>query len=687
MRISILGIVFTLVASIMTVWFEAELIHGLVIDGAWSGVIEHGVFLAVVSGLIYGNLVFQACRYVHYRRHLRFRPASSTELESLYDGDQTPSLTVLIPCYKEEPQVVYQTLMSAAMMEFPAKRIALLVDDPPEPKSIADLAALTEMRSLPDRIRDELLPMRNLMREANLAFARRSATKTIDLQAELQTVAALYEQAYRWYRERIDATSASDHVDRLFVQETYAGGYSRLVQTADFIYAALDRGTSVDLGFLRRHYRRLGGLFDAELTVFERKEYVNLSHVPNKAMNLNSYIALMGSAHRVFEADGERRLATCSEAEADFVIPNPDYIITLDADSILSNDYAIRLVHLMEKSENRDVAIAQTPYSAFPGSHKVLERVAGATTDIQHLVHQGFTGFNGTYWVGANALIRRRALDDIVETDHERGYEIRRYIQDRTVIEDTESSVDLGLHGWRLFNYPARLAYSATPPDPGSLLIQRRRWSNGGLIILPKLLRYLFREGPRRGILGEAAVRIHYLVSPTLVNAGVLILLLYPFELSLRNYWLPLTALPYFVLYGRDMVLISYRWLDLLRVYALNLLLIPVNLGGILKSLQQVVTGRHSLFGRTPKVNHRMVVPAIYVLVWWGITFYCIGNSVADFIMGRWAHGIFAAANSTFLVYALVHYVGLRNSLADVNAGLRTWLERVSVPMLKKQKA
>ena len=156
---------------------------------------------------------------------------------------------------------------------------------------------------------------------------------------------------------------------------------------------------------------------------------------------------------------------------------------------------------------------------------------------------------------------------------------------------------------------------------------------------------------------------------------------------SLRNYWLPLTALPYFVLYGRDMVLISYRWLDLLRVYALNLLLIPVNLSGILQSLQQVVTGRHSLFSRTPKVNHRMVVPAIYILLWWGITFYCIGNSVADFIMGRWAHGLFAAANSTFLVYALVHYVGVRNSLADVNAGLRTWLERVSVPMLKKQKA
>lgn len=72
-----------------------------------------------------------------------------------------------------------------------------------------------------------------------------------------------------------------------------------------------------------------------------------------------------------------------------------------------------------------------------------------------------------------------------------------RYIQDRTVIEDTESSIDLIAAGWRLHNYPDRLAVSATPADLGVLVIQRRRWANGGLIILPKLLRYLVSR-PRR---------------------------------------------------------------------------------------------------------------------------------------------------------------------------------------------
>ncbi|MCP5370574.1 MAG: glycosyltransferase [Hyphomicrobiales bacterium] len=681
-RISKAGIAFTLAMSVMTVWVEGGLISDLARRGVWSGVIEQGVFLAVVLGLIYGNLVFQACRLVHYRRHAHHVPATREALGDLYARQSIPSLTVLVPCYKEETGVVFQTLMSAALMEFPGKRIALLVDDPPNPDSIADLAALTEMRALPNRVSDLLRPMRNLTQEARQAFARRTAAGPVDPQPELQNLLALHDHACQWLRAQVDATPTEVHADRTFVRETYAAAYDSLCGTADTLRARQAEGSAADTAALRRHYDRLVGLFDAQLTTFERKGFVNLSHLPNKAMNLNSYIGLMGGSFRREQRGGEQHLVRCPPGDADLVVPDSDYIITLDADSLLSHDYAMRLIRVLEQAENRDVAIAQTPYSAFPGSGNLLERMAGATTDVQHIVHQGFTGYNGTYWVGANALIRRRALDDIVETQEERGHPVYRYIQDRTVIEDTESSVDLALRGWRLLNYPDRLAYSATPPDFGSLLIQRRRWSNGGLIILPKLLRYLWREVPRKGLLAEAAVRIHYLLSPTLANAGVLILLLYSFELSLRNYWLPLTALPYFALYGRDMVLLGYKWWDLLRVYALNLLLIPVNLGGVVKSLQQAVTGRQTPFGRTPKVVHRTATPALYILAVWGIAAYCIANAGIDFMDGHWAHGSFAAVNASFMVYALARYVGVANSLEDVRASLprRPWRRRSAAP-------
>src|SRR5207247_4128080 len=169
------------------------------------------------------------------------------------------------------------------------------------------------------------------------------------------------------------------------------------------------------------------------------------------------------------------------------------------ADSILPPEYTIRLVYLMEQPGHQRIAVAQTPYNAFPNPPGVLERIAGATTDIQYLIHQGFTRYGATYWVGANALLRKAALEDIVVTQMEHGFPVKVYIQDRTVIEDTESSIDLINRGWQLYNYPERLAFSATTADFGALLIQRRRWANGGLIILPKLLRYLVR-GPGRAL-------------------------------------------------------------------------------------------------------------------------------------------------------------------------------------------
>ena len=125
----------------------------------------------------------------------------------------------------------------------------------------------------------------------------------------------------------------------------------------------------------------------------------------------------------------------------------------------------------------------QTPYSAVRSAPGTLERIAGATTDIHrssglHAARCHLLG--GGQCPPAQGCARRHRGHH----DRERASG-KRYIQDRTVIEDTESSVDLIARGWRLVNYPERLSYSATPPDFGALVIQRRRWANGGLIILP----------------------------------------------------------------------------------------------------------------------------------------------------------------------------------------------------------
>src|SRR5205814_4247790 len=122
----------------------------------------------------------------------------------------------------------------------------------------------------------------------------------------------------------------------------------------------------------------------------------------NKAMNLNTYLALMGKSYQEMRDPKGHGLVLhevpCARGTID--VPDAELVLTLDADSVLVPDYALRLEHVMRLPGNERVAVVQTPYSAFPGAPGVVERIAGATTDIQYLIHQGFTRYNATFWVG-----------------------------------------------------------------------------------------------------------------------------------------------------------------------------------------------------------------------------------------------------------------------------------------------
>jgi hypothetical protein len=252
-------------------------------------------------------------------------------------------------------------------------------------------------------------------------------------------------------------------------------------------------------------------------------------------------------------------------------------------------------------------------------------------------------------------------------------------VQDRTVIEDTESTLDLVRRGWRLHNHPERLAYSATPPDFGALVIQRRRWACGGLLILPKLFRQVLSGRGCGGGPAAFAIRFHYLASLAYGPVAVLLMLLYPFDDALGGIWLPLTALPYFLAYGRDLAAIGYRWRDLGEVYALNLLLVPIHLAGAMASLRQALTGRKTPFRRTPKVDGRTGAPKPFVLVAWGLPVWCGMGAVFDLWLGNALHAAFAGLNGALFGYAATVFVEPRNSLEDLLGAshrLVRWLGR-----------
>ena len=81
---------------------------------------------------------------------------------------------------------------------------------------------------------------------------------------------------------------------------------------------------------------------------------------------------------------------------------------------------------------------------------------------------------------------------------------------------------------------------------------------------------------------------------------GSLLIVAWPYTTQVNTWWLLATAFPYYLMYMRDLRWAGYqRKAEFLRVYSLNLLLVPMHLLGSLKSLYHACTGKKSVFKET----------------------------------------------------------------------------------------
>ncbi|WP_150306596.1 glycosyltransferase family 2 protein [Planctomonas psychrotolerans] len=633
-------------------------------------------YVVVVTFLTFSALMYLVARQgalQRFRDHVRVPRA---ELDSHFSTHQG-TMTVLVPSYAEEAAVVRATLWSAALQEYPAIRVVLLLDDPPYPTDPAVAERLEGSRRIAEEISDALsVPRTRFADELRLCEMSLAEDPSVSVRA-VRELAESYRFAASWLTRMGEAETVSDHVDTFLVEQVLGGLADELTGIAVALDAAAGEGSTLAPERMLELHRRLAWTFSCELDTFERKRFSSLSHEANKAMNLNAYIGLMGGRYSREEGpDGAILRPVASDASADLVVPDSDYLLTLDADSLLLRDYCLRLVYFLEQPDNARVAVTQTPYSSFRNAPTRIERLAGATTDLQHILHQGMSYYGATFWVGANAVIRKRALEDIVEVETVGGFEVKRFVQDRTVIEDTESSIDLGTHGWTLVNYPERLSYSATPPDFGSLVVQRRRWANGGLLILPKLLRQVRarRNSGNAMSLLEFCLRVNYITSIAWASFGLVFLLVYPYDSRLLSPVVVLAALPYFLAMASDLRYCGYRSSDVFRIYGFNLVLLPVNLAGVLKSLEQALTSKKIPFVRTPKVRDRTAAPLLYVVAPYLIVAFSGLTLWRDVLAQNWGNAVFAGFNALLATVAILANIGVWNSIVDTWLGLTQWL-------------
>ena len=136
-----------------------------------------------------------------------------------------------------------------------------------------------------------------------------------------------------------------------------------------------------------------------------------------------------------------------------------------------------------------------------------------------------------------------------------------------------------------------------------------------------------------------------------------------------------------------DLRYCGYKASDVLRIYGFNLILLPVNLAGVLKSLQQALSGKKIPFARTPKVKNRTVSPMLYVITPILIVGFSAFTLWRDTIAHNWGNAAFAGFNAVVATWAIVAYIGIGNSLVDIWLGLTDWLyvqprsKETSVPL------
>jgi cellulose synthase (UDP-forming) len=108
--------------------------------------------------------------------------------------------------------------------------------------------------------------------------------------------------------------------------------------------------------------------------------------------------------------------------------------------------------------------------------------------------------------------------------------------------------------------------------------------------------------------------------------------------------------------------------------------LLPVNIAGTMKSLQQAITTKKIPFARTPKVKDRTATAWLYLVS----PLFIIGFSLFTLwrnIEGQnWGNAAFAGFNALAASWALVAYIGVRNLIVDLWLALVDWLY-IDVPV------
>lgn len=153
-----------------------------------------------------------------------------------------------------------------------------------------------------------------------------------------------------------------------------------------------------------------------------------------------------------------------------------DLIAVFDADFVPEKNFITVIIGYFNDEK---VAIVQTPQFYYNGNSFQHRRITGKKSycdqdTFLHTVLPSRAGWNAAYWIGTNAILRRKA---ILSTG---GFPTE------SVTEDILTSILIHSKGWKSVYVDEPLAFGLAPANITQYFIQRQRWAKGAFQIFRK---------------------------------------------------------------------------------------------------------------------------------------------------------------------------------------------------------
>src|SRR5690242_20367845 len=220
-----IAIIFTILAWLAYVF--GYFITGIINSSYQNNIdflVETIVYVGITSVLALSALLYLVARQGALYRSRAHRRVPRAVIDGFFDTT-LPTMTVLVPSYREEIAVVRKTLLSAVLQEYPFLRVVLLLDDPPNPTSAANKALLEGARRLPGELEEWLSEPRERFAatleqfEMSEPFEEPDDPEPEQVLAQMRALAAEFAWAADWLRMRMEQEPIVDHVDKFFAEQ------------------------------------------------------------------------------------------------------------------------------------------------------------------------------------------------------------------------------------------------------------------------------------------------------------------------------------------------------------------------------------------------------------------------------------------------------------------------------------